>query len=139
MEKAMYYAKKHGLKAGTFNYHSVPWNDERVCCMVEEFFKNGDASWNKYSAINALKEIIERGKMSFSEFDDKFYGHELHPGYRLRLMHVWDFKVVNCFNFDFCEGMVPVGYDENGHLIWKFDPSRIGEGYENLIKMFGGR
>jgi len=139
MEKAMYYAKKHGIKAGTFNYHSLPWNDEPVCCMVEEFFKNG-ASWNKYSMVHALKnEIIEHGKMGFAEFDDKYYGYELHPGYRLRIKQVWNLEINSCFTPDFCEGMVPVDRDEKGNIVWKFDPSRIGEGYENLIKMFGGR
>lgn len=138
MEKAMYYAKKHGIKAGTFNFHSLPWNDEPVCCMVEEMFKKG-ASWNKYSMVHALKnEIIERGKMGFAEFDDKYYGYELHSGYRYRIKQVWNLEIDSCFCPDFCEGMVPVGLDEKGNLIWRFDPKRIGEGYENLIKMFGG-
>jgi len=136
MEKAMYYAKKNGLKAGTFNFHSLPWMDSQVCCMVSDQFKN----WNKYSAIHFMKnELIEGNKMGFTEFDEKYYGYELHGGIRKRLRQVWDYKIKNCFNFDFCEGVIPIGKDDDGHIIYKFDSSRIGEGYENIIKTWGDK
>lgn len=136
MEKAMYYAKKNGMKAGTFNYHSVPWNDDPVCCMVGKQF----GSWSKFSMINALRnEFVENPnkQISFTDFDNKYYGMELHPAIRQRLKDVWNLKIQNCFNPDFMEGMIFIDYDSEGNIIWKFDPSRMGEGYKNLIKMFG--
>lgn len=134
MEKAMFYAKKHGLGAGTFNYHSLPWNDDPVCCMVGNQF----GSWSKYSLVNALKnEIIEHGKIGFKEFDEKYHGYELHPGIRRRVKAVWNMKVENCFTPDFCEGVTPVSEDEDGNIVWEFNPKLIGQGYENIIKMYG--
>lgn len=133
-EKTMFYAKKYGLKAGTFNFHSLPWNDDPVCCMVGEQF----GSWNKYSMVHFLKnEVIERGRASFSELDDKYYGYELHPGYRTRIKKVWNLKLRSAWNPDWCEGMIPIGRDKKNNLIWRFEPSFMGEGYNNLIKMFG--
>jgi len=133
-EKAMYYAKKHGLKAGTFNFHSLPWNDDYVCCMVGEQF----GSWNKYSMVNFLKaEVIERGEAGFKELDEKYYGYELHPGYRNRIKDVWNLKLRSAWNPDFVEGMVVTNRDEGDNLVWKFEPSLMGEGYENLRKMGG--
>jgi hypothetical protein len=135
MEKAMYYAKKHGLRAGTFNFHSLPWNDDPVCCMVGEQF----GSWSKYTMVHALKnEIIAGHKMGFKEFDEKYYGLELHPGIRKRLRKVWNCELDSAWNPDWCEGVVPKGYDSDGNIIWAFDPSRMGDGYDALVKMFGG-
>ena len=133
-EKVMYYAKKHGLKAGTFNFHSLPWNDDYVCCMVGEQFGN----WNKYSMVNFLKaEVIERGEAGFKELDEKYYGYELHSGYRNRIKDVWNLKIRSAWNPDFVEGMVVTNRDEGDNLVWKFEPSLMGEGYENLRKMGG--
>lgn len=134
-EKAMYYAKKHGLRAGTFNFHSLPWNDDPVCCMVGEQF----GSWNKYSMVHFLRnEVIENGKASFEELDDRYYGYELHSGYRSRIRDVWNLKLENAWNPYWCEGMVPVNLDSKGNLVWKFSPSLMGEGYSNLVKIFEG-
>ncbi len=135
MEKAMYYAKKNGIKCGTFNYHSVPWNDDPVCCMVGDSF----GSWSKYSMINALRnELVETGKpLGFKAFDDKYYGLELHPAIRQRFKDVWNLEVNNCFNPDFMEGCIPVDRDEDNNLVWQFKPELLGEGYRNIIKMYG--
>lgn len=133
MEKAMYYAKKHKIRAGTFNFHSLPWNDDPVCCMVGEQFGN----WNKYSMVNFLRnEVIGKGKVSFKELDDKFYGYELHPGYRSRIKKVWNLKLNSAWNPDWVEGMVPVGYDSKDNLIWRFKPNQMGEGYEGIINLW---
>jgi DNA repair photolyase len=135
MEKAMYYAKKHGMRAGTFNFHSLPWNDDPVCCMVSEQFD----SWNRYSMVHFLKsELIERGRVSFTELDERYYGYELHPSYRKRLREVWNLEIESPWSPDWMEGAIPVGRDERGNIIWEFDPERMGEGYMNLIRMFGG-
>jgi hypothetical protein len=134
MEKAMYYAKKHGLRAGTFNFHSLPWNDSPVCCMVAEQF----GSWSKYTMVHVLRnEIIEGRKMGFKEFDEKYYGLELHPGIRKRIKQVWNVEINNPWTPDWVEGMIPCDYDEENNIVWRFVPSLMGEGYEALIKMFG--
>jgi hypothetical protein len=137
MEKAMYYAKKKGIRTGTFNYHSIPWNDDPVCCMVGKQF----GSWSKFSMVHALRnEFVERPNtdISFTDFDEKYYGLELHPAIRQRIKDVWNLDNINCFNPDFMEGMIPVGRDSEENLIWRFEPRRMGEGYKALISMYGG-
>lgn len=137
-EKAMYYAKKKGIKCGTFNYHSIPWNDDPVCCMVGEQF----GSWSKYSIVHVLRnEFAENPNtnISFEEFDKKYYGLELHPSIRERIKEVWNMEKLNCFTLDFMEGMIPVDRDSEGNLVWRFEPRRMGEIYDSLIKVFGGK
>lgn len=136
MEKAMYYAKLNGLKAGTFNYHSIPYNDHTVCCMVENLVEKGN--YNHYSAVALLKdEIIGRKKpISFKEFDEKYYGYELHPLVRHTLKKVWNMEIDTWASFDWCEGVIPYGKDEEGNLLWGWQPKLIGEGYKALMSMF---
>jgi len=136
MEKAMYYAKQRGIRAGTFNFHSLPWNDDPVCCMVGNKF----GSWNKYSMVSFLRnELVERGKASFEELDNKYYGYELHPDYRKRIRSVWNLTHLNGWNPDWMEGAFIHSEDSKGNLVWAFDPDRMGEGYEGLIAMQGGK
>jgi hypothetical protein len=133
MEHAMYHAKKHGIKAGTFNFHSVPYNDDVVCCMVGDLLE----SFNKYSMIHALKTLVEKRKLSFKEFDEKHYGYELHPGYRERFRRAWNMRELSWDNPDWMEGAYVKDYDEDGNLVWGFDPRRLGEGYRRIVRLFG--
>jgi hypothetical protein len=134
-EKAMYYAKKNGIRTGTFNYHSIPWNDDPVCCMVGDQFK----TWSKYSLVHILRNVFvehPNTNISFEDFDKKHYGLELHPAIRERIKEVWNLEKLNCFNPDFMEGMIPVDHDSEGNLVWRFEPKRMGESYRKIEKMF---
>jgi hypothetical protein len=132
-EKAMYYAKQHGMRSAAFNFHTLPWNDEVVCCLVGDQF----GTWSKYSLVHWLKQdlINERRSMSFADFDCKYYGLELHPAIRDRLRRVMNLELDSAWNPDFCEGLYVSGKDSEGNLIWSFDPDRMGRGYEKIIEM----
>jgi DNA repair photolyase len=131
-EHAMYHAKKHGLKASCFNYHSVPYNDNVVCCGVDDLFPN----YHKYSMINFLNELITNKKMSFEEFDEKYYGYELNPGFRERLKRAINMENISWDNPDFMEGTY-VSREEPENFEWKFDPRKIGQGYTDIERLFG--
>ena len=84
-------------------------------------------------------ELVNTGKVSFEELDDKYYGYELHPGYRHRIRDVWNMKVTNGWTPDWMEGAYIHSEDSKGNLTWAFDPNRMGAWYENLIAMFGDK
>lgn len=131
-EHVMYHAKLHGLKCGTFNYHSVPYNDHVVCCGTDDIFPN----WNKYSMIHALNELVKRKKLSFEEFDKLYYGYELHPGYRERFKRAWNMENPSWDNPEWMEGAYLID-DEPGNYTWGFDEKLLGEGFTKLKRLFG--
>lgn len=133
MEHVMYHAKKRGLKATTFNFHSIPYNDEDVCCQTSEISEN----FNRYSMVNALRLLVKRRRLSFKEFDEEFYGHELHPGFRERFKRAWNMVEVGWDNPDFMEGAYIIHKDPED-TVWGFDPSLIGERYERVVRAFEG-
>jgi len=134
IEKASYYLKQRGIKTATFNFHTIPYNDDPTCCCLGDYFGN----WYKYNLYVATDEIVSKKKLSFKEFDEKHYGEELAPEIRQRVKDVWNQKIDDPWNPTWCEGVIPIGRDEQNNIIYRFDPKKIGEGYENLIKMFGG-
>jgi len=134
IEKASYYLKQQGIKTSTFNFHTIPYNDTETCCSIDPIFGN----WYHYNTYTATNEIVKRGKLGFKEFDEMFWGEELTPGIRQRVKDVWNLKVADPWAPIFCEGVYIKGFDEEGNIIYGFDPGRLGEGYDNLLATFGG-
>lgn len=141
MEKAMYYAKQRGIKCGTFNYHSIPYNDFTVCCCVPNLLKKGN--FNHYAMVPCLKDEIigKKRPLSLSEFDNKYFGREIHPSVLNTFRRIWNMEIETWGSMDWCEGVIPYGRDENGDILWGWQPKLIGEGYKQLISMFpnGGK
>lgn len=133
IEKASYYLKKEGIKTSTFNFHTIPYNDTRTCCSIDPIFGN----WYHYNTYTATDEIVRRGKLSFEQFDEMYYGEEFTPAIRQKVKDVWNQKVVDAWCPIWCEGVYVSGRDSEGNLIYSFDEKRLGEGYNNLLSMYG--
>jgi len=131
IEKACYYFKKAGLQTGTFNFHTLPWNDDKVCCGFSEHL---GGNWNRYNVNSAIKNEILEGSITFEEFDEKYYGYELNPALRQRVENIWNKKVETPWEMEWCEGVFVSGGEPN-NLEYSFNPRRIDEGYENLVKI----
>lgn len=133
IQKASYYLKKYGIKTASFDFRTIPYNDTETCCAVDPVFGN----WNRYNTFTATRLIVEKRKLTFKEFDDEFYGEELAPEIYRKVRDVWNLKEEDPWSPINCEGVYVLGEDENGDLIYGFDPSRVGESYENIIKLWG--
>lgn len=132
-EHAMYHAKKYGIKCGTFNYHSVPYSDHVVCCGVDDMGEN--ASWNKYSMIHFLNELLVKKKLSWAEFDKKYYGYELNGGFRERLRQAVNMENQSWDTPDWMAGAYVID-DTPGNFTWGFDPNRLHEGFQRVERQF---
>jgi hypothetical protein len=139
-EKVMHVFKKYGVKAASNRPHTVAYSDNDVCCGCGDYF----GSWSKYNMWYAMRLIAQKGRMSFTDFDKAFYGLELHESIRSEIKSYWNNRLptsavgVEGWIPAFNEGYVEIGRDSEGNIIYEFDPSQIGEQYENLKVMFGG-
>lgn len=137
VEKAMYYAKQRGIKSGTFNYHSIPYNDSNVCCMVDNLHKKY-GNFNQYSLVNIMKSFIigNNKPVTFEEIDNKLYGRELHPLIYETIKKTWNLYSEHWASPYWVEGLIPIGKDGEGNLIWQWQPHLVGEGYKALMKIY---
>ncbi|GAI07448.1 unnamed protein product, partial [marine sediment metagenome] len=81
--------------------------------------------------------LIDKKRLTFSEFDEKHYGEELTPNIRNRIKAVWNQEIEDPWYLSTCEGVETHGYDDKGDLIYTFNPKALGEGYHNIIEMVG--
>ena len=133
IQKASHYLKQKGIKTSTFDFNTIPFNDTETCCSIDPVF----GVWYHYNTYTATNLIVKRRSLSFTEFDEMFYGEELTPGIRQRVKDVWNLEVEDPWAPLFCEGVYVKGRDDHGNLIYGFDEKRLGEKYENIIRLWG--
>jgi len=135
IQKMMYYFKEQGIKASTFDFNSIPYGDDPTCCGIGDLF----GTWNKYNLWTAVYEMFrDKKSLSFEEFDEQYYGHELHPSIRQRVKEVWNCDKQDCWVPDSAEGIRNAGISPEGNIIYKFDKNEIGQGFDALVNVFGG-
>lgn len=133
IEKASYYHKLRGIKTSTFNFHTIPYNDDPTCCCLGDYF----GVWYKYNLYCMTDQIVKRKHLNFEKFDGEFYGEELNSGIRNRVRRIWNGLIKSPWSPLWCEGVYCKGLDEGGNIDYGFDKTKIGEGYRNLISTFG--
>jgi len=134
---AQYYLKRKGIKTATFDYDNIPYNDTVSCCCIDDF--NGFGNFNFYNMFHFTRElIVTRKAMSFKDFDEKYYGYELHPGHRNYIRKVMNLEIPNAWCPIWQQAVEAIGRDEEGNIIYKFNPDLLSEPFENMVKMFGG-
>jgi len=134
IQKMMYKFKERGIKCVTFDFNSIPYGDDETCCGFSEHFD----VYNDYNLWNAVYEMFKtKGSLSFAEFDESRYGHELHPSVRQRVKEVWNKDKQDCWVPDAAEGIVEDGFDSEGNLRYRYEPMEMGLGYRSLISMYG--
>ncbi|MBU1173489.1 MAG: hypothetical protein KKD44_28310, partial [Proteobacteria bacterium] len=134
IQKMMYHFKQRGIKTATFDFNSIPYGDDPTCCGLGEEY----GVWNNYNLWTAVYEMFRtKGSMSFSEFDEKYYGHELHSSIRARVKEVWNKEKQDCWVPDAAEGIIEDGFDSEGNLRYRYEPRQIGQAYRAIIATFG--
>jgi len=130
IQKASYYHKKKGLKTATFDFNAIPYNDTKMCCGVDDYFGN----WYHYNTYTATDLIVDGKDLGFKEFDEMFWGEELTPGIRQRVKDVWNLTVKDPWAPLYCEGVEVIGKDDDGNLVYHFNPDLLGREYERIIQ-----
>jgi hypothetical protein len=132
IEKASYYLKQRGIKTSTFNYHTIPYNDASTCCAIDPVFGN----WYHYNNYSVTDLLVDKKKLTFTEFDNKYFGEELAPEIRQKVRDIWNLKSEDPWCPLYCEGAEILGVDEHDDLIYGFNPKLIGHEYEELISIW---
>lgn len=112
--------RKHGISCSTFDMGNVPGNDQDICCEVTDLFRGG---WNYGSVVMAVRFIAQHGgkPVRWSEFRDWVYekGGFLTPALEREVHELWNIEGNVAYSVRWGQGMIPVGWDEDG-VVWAY-------------------
>ncbi len=121
LEKYMDEFRKHGISCSTFDMGNVPNNDQEICCEVSDIFHG--CGWNWGSAVMAIRYITKRsGKATrWSDFRDWVYekGGFLTEALEREVHELWNMEGNMAYSVRWAQGMIPVGWDEDG-IVWSY-------------------
>jgi DNA repair photolyase len=115
------YLRGKGFKCSTFDFGSVPDNDDDICCCVDDWFKGG---YNTGNVLTAVRYIVKQNKVtSWGEYENwvETQGGFLSPVLRNMVFESWNLLDNPAYVPYWCRGVEPVGQDNEGRLMWKFN------------------
>lgn len=120
MTKFMEYFQAKGIECGTFDFGSIPSNDNDVCCMTDDCFK--EAGFNFGNILNAGRKVQRTGRMTWKEFCDwvDTKGGFLSDVNKQNVRKAWNLDGNDGYTFEWIPGMNAVGSDDDGNLIWEY-------------------
>jgi hypothetical protein len=130
--------RKQGISCSTFDLGNVPSNAQDICCEVTDLFQN--SAWNYGSIVMAVRYVVEREgePVRWSQFRDWVYGKGgfLTNDLEQQVHELWNMEGNTAYSIHWAQGLVPVGWDENG-LVWTY-LSNIDERKKMLNLLTGG-
>jgi len=137
LERVMFALKKRGVQAGTFNFHSIPFNDMDVCCGIPDTH-GGGCNFNTYNTLTACRKLVkgEVSELSWSEFN-RITDKPLKAEFEKTIHAIWRKDKFSPWAPDICGGVEVCGQDEDG-FIYDFKEERMRNDYERLVERFGG-
>jgi len=121
--KYMEIFKEKGFSCSTFDLGNIPYNDQGVCCEVEDWFETG--GWNYGSIVLAAKFIKERERKPVRWSDYAEWVNEnggfLSPALETEVHQLWNMEGNTAYSLQWVQGMVPIGWDKDG-VVWAYFP-----------------
>jgi len=122
--KMMDYFRLNGFKCSTFDFGNVSFNDDDLCCSVDDVF--GDYGYNRGNILSGARLIVHRGleKTPWSVFENwvKEGGGFLSERLKKEVRALWSLESKNAYQLDWIPGLVCNGVEE-GDLVWSYDES----------------
>jgi len=119
LSKMMVYFRSRGLSSSTFDFGSVPGNDQDICCSVQDYFQ--DAGYNWGNTLNAARFVAGRGRTSWGDFcefvEDR--GGWLSEALRDEVRRSWNLNSNRAYTMDWIPGLDIAGEDADG-LVWTY-------------------
>ena len=115
------YIRGKGFKCSTFDFGSVPDNDDDICCCVDDWFKGG---YNPGNVLSAVRYIVKQEKpVGWEEYEKwvESLGGFLSPSLRKMVFEAWNLIGNPAYVPYWCRGIEPMGQDDEGRLVWKFE------------------
>lgn len=125
MGKFMDYFRSEGFQCSTFDFGNVPFNDDDLCCSVDDIF--GDFGYNRGNILSAARFIIHRGK-EFSAWGDfelwvEEGGGFLSDSLRKEVMTLWNLENRNAYQLDWIPGLFCDGVKDMS-LVWHYEEGK---------------
>ena len=118
LSKMMEYFRSRGLSSSTFDFGSVPTNDQDICCSVQDYFP--DAGYNWGNVLSAARYIVRNGRTTWRDFDAFVIsrGGWLSDSLRDDVRKAWNLDSGQAYTLDWIPGLEIAGED-NG-LVWTY-------------------
>jgi len=114
------YLREKEFKCSTFDFGSVPDNDDDICCCVDDWF---DGGYNAGNVLTAVRYIVKKkGPVTWGEYESwvETQGGFLSAALRRMVYESWNLAGNPAYVPYWCRGIEPVGQDNEGRLVWCF-------------------
>lgn len=134
LEKLIFALQDAGVGCSTFNFHSIPFNSDDVCCGVGTHFK--DAGFNTFNLLSLAREIVKsKGTVGWSDILEK-KADCLNKEIFMNINAIWNKLVYSPWAMDWCGGVRAVGYDDKG-IVYNYKEERLKRDYERMKEVYG--
>ena len=134
LEKLMLALQDEGVGCSTFNFHSLPFNSDDICCGVGDHFK--DAGFNTFNLLTLAREIVKsKGSVGWADILEQkadCLNREIFD----KLYRTWNKLEYSPWAMDWCGGVRAVGYDDKG-IVYNYKEDRLKRDYERLCEVYG--
>jgi len=115
----MSYFNANGLSSSTFDFGSIPTNEQDICCSVQDHFK--DVGYNWGNILSATRLLTQRGRLSWKEFvawvEDR--GGFLSEKMKHDVKSSWNANSGQAYEPIWVPGVTAAGEDEDG-IVWGY-------------------
>lgn len=112
--------RDRGFSCSTFDIGNIASNDQAICCEVGDWFSGG---WNYGCTVMAARFVKEGGRKGtswkmFQAYVDS-HGGFLSEVLKDEVHHLWNMEGNNAYSHAWCQGIEPMGHDEDG-IVWMY-------------------
>lgn len=133
LEKLMFALQDKGVGSSTFNFHSIPFNTDDICCGVGTHFKS--AGYNSFNLLSIAREIVKsKGSVSWGDIL-KRKKDALNSEIFWDIYGIWNKLKASPWAMDWCGGVEAVGTDEYG-IVYDYDEDRLKTDYDRLEEVY---
>lgn len=134
LEKLAFRLQDAGIGHSTFNFHSIPYNTDDVCCGVGDYFK--DAGFNTFNLLSMARDIVKtKGTVGWADVLERM-GESLNKEIFMNTYFIWNKLKYSPWAMDWCGGVRAIGYDDKG-IVYDYKEERLRKDYERLVEVYG--
>jgi len=133
LEKLGFKLQDAGIGHSTFNFHTIPYNSDDICCGVGDYFK--DAGFNTFNTLSLAREIVKSGgRVGWADILER-KAESLNREIFMNSYVIWNKLKYSPWAMDWCGGVRAVGYDDKG-IVYDYKEERLRRDYERLAEVY---
>jgi len=133
LEKLGFRLQDAGVGHSTFNFHTIPYNTDDICCGVGDHFP--DAGFNTFNLLTLAREIVKsKGSVGWADVLEQ-KADCLNAEIFKTIYPIWNKLKYSPWAMDWCGGVRAVGYDDKG-VVYNYKEERLRTDYERLCEVY---